>query len=197
MEIIRLEKLHRHSLFALYRQLTARLRREGIDQWDWIYPNRWTIHADVKNGRIYGIVKNGRVIGAISMDRRLEARASMLSWADVEGDPWAIHRLAVHPDEQGKGIGSRLLRYGEALISDAGGTSIRLEVYQGNPGAVALYRRAGYVEVGEVRFPFRKLSYICFEKNLKSKTVQLRGECGIRPSIIETPAGPSFDGGSL
>jgi ribosomal protein S18 acetylase RimI-like enzyme len=164
MEIFPLTREHRKSLIALYRMVTKDLRRKGIDQWDWVYPNRFTIGGDIKKGTAYGIVVQGRVLGAVAVNREQLTKASGPAWTDHAGAAWSIHRLAVLPDKQGQGLGGRLLRFGEAFIREAGGTSIRLEVYSGNPGALSMYQRAGYGQVGESRYPFRKLSYRCYEK---------------------------------
>lgn len=164
MEIIPLTKEHRKSLIALYRVVTAELRRSGIDQWDWIYPNRFTISGDIRKGIVYGIVEQGRVAGAVVIDRASPASGSGASPGVVP--TWSINRLAVLPDMQGRGIGGSLLRFGEDFIRSAGGTRIRLEVYSGNPHAFGMYQRAGYGQVGESRYPFRKLPYFVYEKTL-------------------------------
>ncbi|GAA3321527.1 hypothetical protein GCM10020331_037750 [Ectobacillus funiculus] len=88
-----------------------------------------------------------------------------LPWSDKEGRPAVIHRLAVHPDSQGKGIGKQLLLHAEALATSQGYTSIRLDAYTANPAAITMYERAGYNPVGQIRFPFRKHPYQCFEKD--------------------------------
>jgi ribosomal protein S18 acetylase RimI-like enzyme len=164
MEIVRLERHDRRSLNSLYRTVTADLRKNGIDQWDWMYPNRFAISADIKKGTVYGIVEHGTVIGAVAVDTGHQEKTSGPAWQDKVGKPGYIHRLAVLPGQQGKGFGSTLLRFAETWIRDAGGTSIRLEVYAGNPGALSMYQRAGYEPVGQTRYPFRKLPYLCHEK---------------------------------
>jgi Acetyltransferases len=166
MEIVRLTKEDLKSLVRLYRDVSAELRRAGIKQWDWFYPNRFVIGGDVKRGTAFGIRDGGRVIGAVVVDRRQSGEYKALPWHDWTGEPGCIHRLAVHPNWQGKGLGRALLQYAEEEARSKGSTSIRLDVYTGNPGAVGMYRRAGYMEIGAVRFPMREEPYLCFEKAL-------------------------------
>ncbi|WP_308637356.1 GNAT family N-acetyltransferase [Paenibacillus silvisoli] len=166
MEIVRLTKEDVKSLVLLYREATVSLRKTGIRQWDRFYPNRFVIGADVRRGTVFGIREEGNVIGAIVVDRRQSGRYGNLRWRDETGEPACIHRLAVYPLCQGRGIGRRLLRFAEEHARSAGGSSIRLDVYSGNDGAVGMYRRAGYSEVGVIRFPMRKVPYYCFEKLL-------------------------------
>lgn len=166
MEIVRLAKEDRKSLVQLYREVTVSLSRTGIRQWDWFYPNRFVIGRDIKQETVFGIRDGKRVIGAVVVDRLQSERYASLLWNDWAGEPACIHRLAVHPSYQGQGIGKRLLQFAEQYAQQAGGTSIRLDVYAGNPSAVGMYRRAGYVEIGRIRFPMRKVPYLCFEKLL-------------------------------
>jgi ribosomal protein S18 acetylase RimI-like enzyme len=135
-------------------------------QWDRFYPNRFVISGDVKRGAVFGIRDGVKVIGAVVVDRRQSGRYDGLPWCDRIGDPACIHRLAVHPAYQGQGLGKRLLQFAEEQARSAGGTSIRLDVFTGNPAAVGMYRRAGYAEVGAIRYPMRKAPYLCFGKPL-------------------------------
>lgn len=167
MDIIPLGREHRRSLIALYRTVTAVLRRQGNDQWDrWIYPNRFTIGGDIRNGKVYGIVDRGRVIGAVALDRDIREATASYPWSGRKEEAWSIHRLAVLPERQGEGLGGRLLRFGEDRIRAVGGKSVRIEVYAANPGAIAMYEQVGYRRVGETRYPMRKHPYYCYEKML-------------------------------
>ncbi|WP_235206784.1 GNAT family N-acetyltransferase [Paenibacillus tyrfis] len=154
------------SLLTLYKEVTAHLNQNGVHQWDWLYPNRFVIGADVKRGTAFGVREGERVVGAVVVDRRQSGNYNELSWTDQTGDPACIHRLAVHPAFQGHGIGKRLLQFAEQQARTEGCTSIRLDVFTGNPGAVGMYRKAGYADVGAIRFPMRKEPYLCFEKQL-------------------------------
>jgi ribosomal protein S18 acetylase RimI-like enzyme len=59
-----------------------------------------------------------------------------------------LYSMAVAPEQQGQGVGRELLRAGEAAALDGGAAVMRLEVNPGNTAAVALYRSAGYGEIG-------------------------------------------------
>lgn len=166
MEIVRLTLRDSKRLALLYREVSAALIRAGVKQWDRFYPNRFVIGGDVRRGTAFGIHDGSEIIGAVVVDRRQSGKYNALPWLDMAGNPACIHRLAVHPDRQGHGLGKRLLRFAEAHAMRSGGTSVRLDVYTGNPGAVAMYRRSGYSEVGAIRYPMRKLPYLCFEKLL-------------------------------
>jgi len=58
---------------------------------------------------------------------------------------YEIHTIGVDPAFQGQGIGRRLL---DELLAFAGNGTVFLEVRTDNAPAIALYRSAGFVEVG-------------------------------------------------
>ena len=63
-----------------------------------------------------------------------------------DGLQWELIQIQLHPDQQGKGTGSRLLA--ELLAeADAAGATLTLTVLKANP-AKALYERFGFVEAG-------------------------------------------------
>jgi mycothiol synthase len=60
-----------------------------------------------------------------------------------EPDMLYVPLLAVHPDAQGHGLGTRLLRSVFAAAAAAGRRPVRLNVAADNPNAVQLYERVG------------------------------------------------------
>jgi ribosomal protein S18 acetylase RimI-like enzyme len=55
------------------------------------------------------------------------------------------------------------MEFAELYATRSGYASVRLDAYTGNPRSVNLYRRRGYREVGQIRFPRRELPFWCFE----------------------------------
>jgi len=68
------------------------------------------------------------------------ARLGMLRPYEYE-----VHTIGVDPTFQGRGIGRRLL---DALLRHAGNAAVYLEVRTDNAPAIALYRSAGFVQIG-------------------------------------------------
>jgi len=78
------------------------------------------------------------------------SRLVALGIVDFRQDPEAgvLRTLAVHHRMQSMGIGTRLVGELERRVVDQHRRWARLTVELDNPGAAALYRRLGYVEVG-------------------------------------------------
>lgn len=152
------------SVLAVFSGVKAELNKEKNDQWKWIYPNRFIYKSDIQSGTMYGVKEGNKYVAVVTLDDKQSKGYQSLVWRDTKGKPGCIHRLAVLPGRQGQGLGKFLLNYAEKLAQDKGHTSIRIDVYKINEAAVALYKKNGYVEVGEVRYPFRKYSYITMEK---------------------------------
>lgn len=106
---------------------------------------------------------DGRVVGAVCVydgARLAELRAPVLhlllerSGRTIDpGDEtgpgeWYLDTLGVDPGQQGKGIGSALLRAVIAEHAQAHGRTLGLLVAADNPAARMLYLRMGFVPVG-------------------------------------------------
>ena len=79
-------------------------------------------------------------------------------------EPTELKRMWVAPQARGLGLGRRLLAELETAAATAGSQVIRLETNRALTEAIALYRRAGYVEVE--RFNAEPYAHHWFEKRL-------------------------------
>ena len=112
------------------------------------------LRADLEDPAVValGARDRGRLVGAVRLRRDPE-------------DPEAaeLRRLAVAPDRQGEGIGTRLLRAAEAR-APAGVTAIKLFTGEHSSGNIRLYTRHGYRETH--RAPAGTHALVFFEKAL-------------------------------
>ncbi|MNC04374.1 Acetyltransferase YpeA [compost metagenome] len=138
----------------------------GSDQWDDSYPNREIIQKDIEQGTLYTYIDNGAVAGILVLDEHPNELYREIQWRQEQGKALIMHRLAVHPEAQGKGIARKLTAYAEQYAQEAGYSSIRLDTYSKNTPALALYPKLGYERRGEIFFPQRTASFPVFEKVL-------------------------------
>lgn len=80
------------------------------------------------------VVDDGAEIGGMAYVTQIDSEASML------------HQLYVRPNQQGNGLGEKLLIEAESCFPDV--RKIRLEVEEANPRAVKFYERNGFKKVG-------------------------------------------------
>lgn len=105
-----------------------------------------------RNGAVYYAVINERVVG----------------WCDVfpEENPRQSHRgslgMGLLPDFRGKGIGYSLVTQVLNHAKKQGLEKVELNVYTTNTAAIALYRKAGFVEEGLIK-KYRKLDGVYFD----------------------------------
>lgn len=167
MNITRLSEADKGYILSLFKAVTAELQKSGIKQWDRFYPNRFVIGKDLKEQHLFGVKEKGQVIAVITVDQNQSEKYQTIIWEDNAEKAGCIHRLAVHPEHQGKGIGKQLLQFAEKQVRREGLQCIRLDVFSSNPSAISMYEKAGYQKRGQIFFPFRKKPYFCFEKRIE------------------------------
>jgi ribosomal protein S18 acetylase RimI-like enzyme len=154
------------NIFDIYIKCKEALQQEQIYQWNKNYPTIEILRKDINNGHLY-YIKQGRLpIAAINISNIEEPEYSTVAWEDMTGKIQVIHRLAVHPDFQRKGIARNLMDFAEDYAKDNCATSIRLDAYTGNKRVLQFYENRGYIKRGEVHFKGRTLPFACMEKHL-------------------------------
>ncbi len=86
---------------------------------------------------------------AATADVLLVWRGSVLAGmliTELEEHALLIANVAVAPDLQGRGLGSRLLARAERMAVEAGRREVRLYTNEAMTESIALYRRRGFVE---------------------------------------------------
>ena len=152
------------ALLQLVRECVAGMRAAGIEQWDEIYPNAENIGRDLEAGTLDVMCQDGGIIASITVDRNMDPLWRDLNWSN-DGEPAAaVHRLMVHPSQQGRGHGRCLMLHAEVVGLVERCSSIRLDTFLQNPAAMALYPRLGYRPTGIAMM--RKGEFMGFEKML-------------------------------
>jgi ribosomal protein S18 acetylase RimI-like enzyme len=159
------------SLETLLANCKVRMKAEGVDQWDDVYPTNAKVATDVETGSLYvAIDAHGDVIAAVTINDHQDPEYADVSWKLRPSRIGVVHRLMVRPSAQGRGVGEATMRLAEARARALGFEALRLDAFVSNPRSLRLYRRLGYAEVGGVTF--RKGAFRCFEKDLRSKERQ-------------------------
>ena len=152
------------TLLALVRDCVAAMRAAGIEQWDEVYPNAETIAADLASGTLHVVCEDEAIIASITIDSNLDPLWQGMDWSADSEPAAAVHRLMVHPSQQGRGLAKQLVLHSENVARSQGCRSIRLDSFLLNPAAMALYPRLGYRRTGTAMM--RKGEFAGFEKLL-------------------------------
>ena len=110
-----------------------------IQLWDRVFPNDpvWSKSAEVISRKQ---TVQGDLFFVCISDNQL-AGTVLAGFDGVRG--W-VHKLAVHPDFQRRGIASRLMSAAESGLSKMGCPKINLQVRSSNAEVIRFYKRAGY-----------------------------------------------------
>lgn len=167
MEITQAEKEDLPEVMVLIDECIEDMESKGIHQWDDQYPTPDIFSRDIGNKSLYIVRDNDKIIGSLVLTDEEEPEYKTVAWAVKNGKYLIVHRLAVHPNWQNKGIATKLMEYAEEFALANGFSSIRLDTYSKNPLGLKFYEQLGYIRCGEIFFPTHKLPFFCYEKILK------------------------------
>jgi GNAT superfamily N-acetyltransferase len=142
------------------------MERNGIDQWDAVYPDKDVILSDIASGCLYSATNEGVLLGVVALNEDQSTEYQSVNWED-RGRPLIVHRLCVDTAFQHKRVGRQLMLFAEKYARDNDYSSIRLDTFAENRIALALYESLQYQRRGLVRF--RKGDFYCLEKLMKQQ----------------------------
>ncbi len=140
---------------------------QNIFQWNEHYPNKEIFQEDVQNKTLFVINVDSKIAGCICISPKIDDVYKKVKWLTLTDKNMYIHRLAVHPDFQGKGLAIKLMDFAEQLTLKKKYKSIRLDTFSGNTKNNKFYKLQGYTKLGKIFF--RKQSdmpFHCYEKVL-------------------------------
>ena len=107
---------------------------------------------------------DNQIASVFVLNQECDPEYSVGNWKNNDTSFAVVHRLCVNPDFQRTGIGTRTILAAEALLTNMGIKSVRLDAFSENPAALRLYEKLGYQNTGRVNF--RKGLFYLFEKSL-------------------------------
>ncbi len=136
----------------------------GIYQWNAHYPTKAPFVRDVERKELYVFEQNATIMGCIVLSTFMDEVYKPVTWLTPNENNLYIHRLAVHPDAQGKGIAQQLMTYAEQFAIDNAYSSIRLDTFSQNKRNQKFYDLRGYKQLEAVYFPKQsEHPFYCYE----------------------------------
>ena len=132
------------EICSLVKDAIVEMEKNGIYQWDDIYPARSDFEEDIRNDNLYVVFDEDMLIAFYVISAECDEQYKNGQWECEEDSAYILHRFCVSPKMQNRGLGKIILDHVEQQIKDMGYRSIRLDTFTQNPFAQRLYRHNGY-----------------------------------------------------
>lgn len=152
--MIRLAKITEISdILALSKDCALYMIAHGIFQWNENYPSKKAFENDIKREELYVLEMDKNIIGTVVISTFMDTEYIPIEWLTANKSNIYIHRLAVHPNFQGKGYAQQLMRFAEKYAHINNYTSVRLDTFSQNKRNLKFYENRGYQKLGNIFFP--------------------------------------------
>jgi ribosomal protein S18 acetylase RimI-like enzyme len=151
-------------LIEITKACTNDMIGNGIFQWNEHYPSKSVFNKDLDRKELHVLELMGKVIGCVAISSMMDKEYLLIDWLTENNKNLYVHRLAIHPDKQGKGYAQELMDFAEKLAIKKGCTSIRLDTFSQNSKNQKFYELRGYKRLGSVYFPQQsEFPFYCYE----------------------------------
>ena len=170
---------------SLFSEVVRELADSEIDQWDEKYPTSCDVNADIHDGNAYGFFVGDMLASYMTLNRFNDKEYLDVEFSGDTETALTIHRLAVTPSFQSRGLAGKMIDFAEEYALCRGYASLRLDVFSLNPAAIHLYEKKGYLRRGTVNF--RKGAFHLYEKPLSGNRSELFEAVLPYESSVEIP----------
>jgi len=153
------------EIIALTKACGRHMRDNGIDQWDENYPDHSSILNDLETETLFAYREGANIIGIVVLNETQDEEYGAINWSTSDNDKnIVVHRLAVLPSHQGKGIAKKIMDFAEDWAKKNNYDAIRLDTFSQNPRNQKFYTNRGYTDLGPVYLKYKKdHPYFCYE----------------------------------
>lgn len=137
------------QVLELYKAVVKNMINSGINQWSDDYPNKVVLSADIERGELVIGLNGEEILTAYVMNCDADPDYYNADWQHPDAKWCVVHRLCVSPAYHRQGIATKVMEYVEQTAKEEGFDSIHLDTFSGNPKALSLYHKLGFVDVGE------------------------------------------------
>ncbi|PHS66880.1 MAG: GNAT family N-acetyltransferase [Flavobacterium sp.] len=156
------------QLLAITKACAEDMITLNIFQWNDKYPSSTAFEEDVLRKELYVLTSEEKIIGCIVLTPKMDEEYIPVKWITPNEDNLYIHRLAIHPNFQGKGFAQKLMDFTEEFAIKNNYSSIRLDTFSRNHRNQKFYELRGYKKLGSIYFPNQsKFPFYCYERLCK------------------------------
>ena len=151
-------------LLQITRLCAIEMESRKVFQWNEHYPDGQSFIRDINNSELYVYCIKDIVVGCVSICSLMDNVYSKVCWKTDGKNSIYIHRLAVDPDHQKQGVGSKLMDFAENKSKSDGIDSIRLDTFSKNTVNQNFYEARGYIKLEDIYFPLQsEYPFHCYE----------------------------------
>lgn len=142
----------------------AALQKKKIFQWNENYPSMEKLSSDIKNGELYVLLQDKKITGIVALSTCMDDVYKPVKWLTNTSKNLYAHRLAVLPENWGKGFAQILMDFAEDFARSQNCVSVRLDTFSQNKRNHKFYEKRGYQKLEDIHFPFKsKHPFHCYE----------------------------------
>ncbi|TWR25910.1 GNAT family N-acetyltransferase [Mucilaginibacter pallidiroseus] len=154
------------AIMQIVKDVVPLMQAAGNFQWSDDYPNPDVFESDIALNQLWVVEDDGNVVGVAAITTEQYAEYAQLGW-DINEIAIVVHRLAVSPHFQGRGIAAALVAEADREAARRGIKLLRVDTNSQNKAIQKLFPKMGYDFGGEITLEFRPgLSFYCYQKRL-------------------------------
>jgi ribosomal protein S18 acetylase RimI-like enzyme len=166
--IIKAESAHLPQILELNQQIVKYMQSLGFSHWSERYPTEAVYRLDISRGSQYLYMQENELIAIVSLDEHHHEYFDSIQWEPNNRTSYFVHRLAVSPKYQGRGIAKELMTFCEDKATANNIDSLKLGAFKGYDTVVNFYQKLGYLIMGEILFDVSKVPFYGMEKTLRA-----------------------------
>jgi len=156
------------QLLAITSACAENMISQNIFQWNEEYPSQTAFELDVLRKELYVLTSKEKIIGCIVLTSKMDEEYLPINWLTPNKNNLYIHRLAIHPNFQGKGFAQKLMDFAEDFAIKNSYSSIRLDTFSKNLRNQKFYELRAYKKLGSIYFPKQsEFPFYCYERLCK------------------------------
>ena len=153
------------GVMKVIRACSADLISKKIFQWSEKYPNSEVFKNDIDKNTLFVTKHQSKIIGCVALCSNKDLEYKNVKWLTEDNKNLYIHRLAVDPNFQKKGIGKSLMDFAEEYAKKNQFKTVRLDTFSQNKRNNKFYKSREYVKLDDVFFPMQsEYPFHCYEK---------------------------------
>ena len=136
-----------------------------------LYPSEKTAQTAWQDGTLYILTENDIFCGSMVLNHIQPTEYQLIDWnyPAESTEILVLHTLCIPPSQKGKGYGKQLIEFALQRAEQIGCNTVRLDTWEGNRPAAALYKKMGFRFAGAAPMLLQgtiKEQQIFFEKKV-------------------------------